>query len=228
MSAENGLFPGRYPAIVKTYDQARRTCRVEIPGLTDGGDVLPEAEIEYAIGDKARDGQWATEIEILPGDTVWIAFIGGDPRYPIITGWRNPQAGNSADWRRWHHKNIELEADEVIHEFVKTTDVRMTTSEITTNADGKRTDTVGSSVRVMEPSRISDTASSQITITVGGSTIVIDPSSISLKASALISLTVGGTGITVTPAGIGMTGGGSTVSANSSGVALKGPKIELN
>ena len=60
-----GLMQGRYPAIVRSYDQARRTCRVEIPGLTDGADTLPEAEIEYPVG-----------------DTVWIAFIGGDPRYP--------------------------------------------------------------------------------------------------------------------------------------------------
>ncbi len=108
---EYELMPGRYPAIVKTYSQARRTCRVEIPGLTDGGDVLPEAEIEYPIGDKSRDGTNTTEIEITPGDTVWVAFIGGDPRYPIITGYRNPQAGNSADWRRWHHANMELLAD---------------------------------------------------------------------------------------------------------------------
>ena len=108
---EYGLMPGRYPAIVKTYSQARRTCRVEIPGLTDGGDVLPEAEIEYPIGDKSRAGTNATEIEITSGDTVWVAFIGGDPRYPIITGYRNPQAGNSADWRRWHHANMELLAD---------------------------------------------------------------------------------------------------------------------
>jgi len=106
-----GLMPGRYPAIVKTYSQARRTCRVEIPGLTDGGDVMPEAEIEYPIGDKSRAGANATEIEITPGDTVWIAFIGGDPRYPIITGYRNPQTGNSTDWRRWHHANMELLAD---------------------------------------------------------------------------------------------------------------------
>ena len=56
----------------------RRICRLEIPGLTDGADTLPEAEIEYPVG-----------------DTVWVAFIGGDPRYPIITGSRNPQAGNS-------------------------------------------------------------------------------------------------------------------------------------
>lgn len=108
---EYGLMPGRYPAIVRSYNQARRTCRVEIPGLTDGADVLPEAEIEYPIGDKSRAGENTTEIEILAGDHVWIAFIGGDPRYPIITGYRNPQAGNSADWRRWHHANIELIAD---------------------------------------------------------------------------------------------------------------------
>jgi uncharacterized protein involved in type VI secretion and phage assembly len=52
-----------------------------------------------------------TEIEILKGDSVWVAFIGGDPRYPIITGWRNPGAGNSVDWRRTHHANIEMTAD---------------------------------------------------------------------------------------------------------------------
>ncbi len=114
---EYGLMPGRYPAIVKTYNQARRTCRVEIPGLTDGGDVLPEAEIEYPIGDKSRAGQYETEIEILAGDTVWVSFIGGDPRYPIITGYRNPQAGNSVDWRRWHHKNIEHIADQLMIEL---------------------------------------------------------------------------------------------------------------
>ena len=110
-----GLMPGRYPAIVKSYNQARRTCRIEIPGLTDGGDVLPEAEIEYSIGDKSRAGANETEIEITPGDTVWVAFIGGDPRYHIITGYRNPQAGNSADWRRWHHKNMELLADALMN-----------------------------------------------------------------------------------------------------------------
>lgn len=106
-----GLIPGRWPAIVRSYDPGRRTCRVEMPGLTEGGDVLPEAEIEYSIGDKSRAGSNTTEIEITPGDPVWVAFIGGDPRYPIITGYRNPQAGNSQGWRRWHHANMELLAD---------------------------------------------------------------------------------------------------------------------
>ncbi len=111
---ECGRMPGRYPAIVRSYDQQRRTCRIEIPGLTDGGDAFPEAEIEYPIGDKSRDGENTTEIEILPGDTVWIAFIGGDERYPIITGYRNPQAGNSIDLRRIHHENMELIANVVM------------------------------------------------------------------------------------------------------------------
>lgn len=109
-----GMMAGRYPAVVKEYLAARRTCRVEIAGLTDGADVLPEAEIEYPIGEKSKAGAHCTEIEIVPGDTVWVAFIGGDPRYPIITGWRNPQAGNGVDWRRWHHANIELLADDVL------------------------------------------------------------------------------------------------------------------
>jgi hypothetical protein len=108
---EYGLLPGRYPAVVKSYSASRRTCRVELPGLTDGADVLPEAEIEYPIGDKSRAGANTTEIEITAGDTVWVAFIGGDPRYPVVTGYRNPQAGNSTDWRRWHHANMELLAD---------------------------------------------------------------------------------------------------------------------
>ena len=131
---EYGLMPGRYPAIVKTYSQARRTCRVEIPGLTDGGDVLPEAEIEYPIGDKSRAGTNTTEIEITSGDTVWVAFIGGDPRYPIITGYRNPQAGNSADWRRWHHANMELLADGTMRLAVGPSEIILTPSGIVINA----------------------------------------------------------------------------------------------
>lgn len=108
-------MPGRYPAIVKSYNQARRTCRVEIPGLTEGGDVLPEAELEYGLSDKSRDGNYTTEVEILSGDTVWVAFIGGDSRYPIVTGYRNPQSGNSTDWRRFHHRNLELLADQLMN-----------------------------------------------------------------------------------------------------------------
>ena len=47
-----GFWPGRYPAIVRGYDAGARMCRVEIPGLTDGGDVLPLAE--YFLEEAAR------------------------------------------------------------------------------------------------------------------------------------------------------------------------------
>ena len=109
-----GNYGGRWPAIVREYLPEERMCRVEIPGITDGADLLPLAEIEYSIGDKSIHSKHPTEIEVLPGDEVWIAFIGGDPRYPIITGYRNARVRNSLDWRRWHHRNIEIDADERI------------------------------------------------------------------------------------------------------------------
>ncbi|MCK9394241.1 MAG: hypothetical protein M0Q44_01455 [Methylobacter sp.] len=115
---EYGGYPGKYPAVVETYDQTTRQVRVSIPGITDGKDVFPLAEIEYPVGDKSRivEGQHQTEIEILPGDHIWVEFIGGDERYPLITGYRNPNApsSNSINWRRWHHANIELTADGIM------------------------------------------------------------------------------------------------------------------
>ena len=189
MSGAGGLMPGRYPAIVKSYDQGRRTCRIEIPGITDGGDVMPEAEIEYPIGDKSRDGKWATELEILPGDTVWVAFIGGDPRYPIITGWRNPQAGNSSDWRRIHHKNIEQLADDVMHLESGVT-INIDAGTAINEKSGETTSrTAGKSYTV--------NAGSSITLSVGGSTVTIGPGSIVLQSGQIVlngPITGGGSG----------------------------------
>lgn len=134
---DDGNLVGRYPAIVKSYDPVKRTCRVDIPGITSGGDVYTEAEIEYAIGDKSRTGKWETEIEILPEDTVWVDFIGGDPRYPVITGWRNPRAGNSVGWRRFHHANINLEAEkEIIIEAHEKITIKVGGSTITITEGG--------------------------------------------------------------------------------------------
>ena len=138
-----GTMPGRYPAVVKSYAKNRRTCRIEIRGLTDGADVLPEAEIEYPIGDKSITGSHATEIEMLAGDTVCIAFICGDPRYPIITGYRNPQSGNSIDWRRFHHANIEMTADGTLKLNASTLEINATTVTI----NGTNTTINGSSLK---------------------------------------------------------------------------------
>ena len=192
-----GTMPGRYPAIVRTYNQARRTCRIEIPGLTDGAEVYPEAEIEYPIGDKARSGQYETELEILPGDTIWISFIGGDPRYPIITGYRNPQTGNSADWRRYHHKNGEVLTDNMMHfesgvsfHVDAGTDIQETAGEsITVKA--------GQTISAEAGSSISLKAGSSITLTVGSSTIVVSPSSVAITSAAIAlngPITGGGSG----------------------------------
>lgn len=105
-----GLLTGKWPAEIVSYDADSRTCQIVIPGQTDGAETPLVAEIEYPIGDKSRHATM-TEIEILPGDMVWVEFIQGDPRFPLITGWRNPTRGNSSGWRRWHHANIELLAE---------------------------------------------------------------------------------------------------------------------
>lgn len=110
-----GFMVGKWPAVVASYDKASRECRVQIPGLTDGGNEALLAEIEYPVGDKSKAGTNSTDILMLPGDDVWVEFLAGDPRYPIITGQRNPQTGNGTDWRRWHQANIELLAVQVMN-----------------------------------------------------------------------------------------------------------------
>jgi hypothetical protein len=104
-------YPGFRPAVVRTYDAASRTARVEIPGITDGAEKLPEAAIAYPLGDKSKDGPHATEIEIVAGDPVWVFFENGDPRFPVIAFYRNPSVGNAVGTRRYHHENMDLLAD---------------------------------------------------------------------------------------------------------------------
>jgi hypothetical protein len=132
-----GTYPGKYPAFVESYDQTTRQVRVSIPGITDGKDVFPLAEIAYPVGDKSRivEGQHSTEIEILDGDHVWVEFIGGDERYPLITHYRNPNApsSNSTACRRFHHTNIELTADGTLKLNANIIELNATTT-ITTNA----------------------------------------------------------------------------------------------
>lgn len=109
----DGPLNGKWPGEVVSYDAAARTCRVSIEGLTDGSSVLPEAVFEYPIGDRAdaSSSKDHTEIRILPGDAVWLEFEKGDPRFPIITGYRLKRAANPTNWRRWRHANIEMTAD---------------------------------------------------------------------------------------------------------------------
>jgi hypothetical protein len=100
---------GLHPAKVVEYDHLTRLCLVDIEGISTGGDDFLQAEIMYSIGDKSHN----TEVEILPDDLVWVRFHGGDPRYPIIVGYRTLNEGASTDNRRfWRNKNIKIEVDE--------------------------------------------------------------------------------------------------------------------
>lgn len=99
-----------YPAIVKFYNGDSRQCRVDVEGITTGGEDSLIAEILNPIGDKGHH----TELQISSGDLVWVSFINGDLRYPLIMGYRNKDAGNSQGTRRWHHANIALDAAKTI------------------------------------------------------------------------------------------------------------------
>jgi hypothetical protein len=95
------------PGFVAEYDPETRVARVRIPGLTDGSRELPEAMLCYPLGDRSE----FTEIALQAGDRVWLDFVNGDPRFPIITGFRPKETDNAVDWRRWRAVNVEIIAD---------------------------------------------------------------------------------------------------------------------
>lgn len=99
----------KYPAVVVGYDANTRLAQVKIEPLDNGADTVLDAELLYPLGDKSN-----TAIEVLAGDFVWVEFEAGDPRYPIIAGYRNKRTGNDDATRRYHHANIELLADNTI------------------------------------------------------------------------------------------------------------------
>jgi hypothetical protein len=116
------LLPGLYPGEVVSYDPDARSCRVRIEGITDGSDTLPEAVFNNALGDNAA----TTETRILAGDTVWLMFEAGDPRFPIIMGYRTPRVANTSGWRRWQHANMQLIAEGTMLLTVGSTQVSVT------------------------------------------------------------------------------------------------------
>ena len=109
----SGYF-GKYRATVVSYDPNSRTCRVKVPGIAEQGDVMPNAEICYPIGDKSVATAGATEIAIAANDLVWVEFEQGDKRFPIIVGYRNPTTGNSTGTRAFSHANIALTAANIM------------------------------------------------------------------------------------------------------------------
>lgn len=101
------MLNGLHPAVVVSYNASEKTCEITLVGVTDGTQEKITAEIAFPIGDKS----YHTDIRIMSGDTVWVEFMGGDMRHPIITHFRTKRAGNETAWRKLHHANIELKAD---------------------------------------------------------------------------------------------------------------------
>lgn len=93
------------PGFVDSYDPEQKLARVRWDGIA-GASPLPQAMLLYGLGDKSEH----TDIRILPGDRVWLDFVNGDPRHPIVLGFRPKETDSAVAWRRLHADNIELEA----------------------------------------------------------------------------------------------------------------------
>lgn len=130
---------GLIPAEVASIDRERRIVKIRIPGLTDGATDLPEAQLCLPIGDKSEH----TEIRILPDDRVWIAFEGGDTRYPVIVGYRPRNQENGIDWRRFAHANFQFNADSTF-EIIAGTAIRLVSPLIKIVGDIEHTGTMTS------------------------------------------------------------------------------------
>lgn len=198
----HGLWPGE----VDSYDPATRTCRVRIPEVTDGSNVLLEAVIMPPIGDRSDAGASRdhTELRILPGDPVWLMFEAGDPRFPVIVGARAKRAGNPAEWRRWRHKNIEMTADETLIINAKNV-VWNVEQNVTENIGGDVSSEVGGNHATTVTGSMSSEAASSThqasTHTITAAATIAGP----LSAAA----GPGGGGVTMT-GNVAMTGGSLT------------------
>jgi Type VI secretion system/phage-baseplate injector OB domain len=101
------MLPALWPGVIESYDASTKTARVAIPGLTDGADEKPVAQFVFPVGDKSEH----TDIRVLAGDRVWLAFLAGDAAHPIVVGYRPKEAAAVVDVRRMHHKVMEFRAD---------------------------------------------------------------------------------------------------------------------
>ena len=99
------ISPYMHPAKLMSYDNANRTAKVTIAGLTDGLTEGITAMLAYPIGDDDLD----TERELLVGADVWVFFEQGDVSMPVVAFYRRHGQGRATvDVRRIRQENIEL------------------------------------------------------------------------------------------------------------------------
>lgn len=176
-------IPGMLPGTVVEYIAATRECKIDIPGMTDGGNEKLMAAIMQSVGDASEK----TEIEILPGDRVWVQFEEGDPRFPIIVGHRARNQDNRIDWRRWHHKNVEVMADEVVQLHTPKGVVKVSSggARVDVQADSEVHVTAGSSITMTVGEATIRVTGGEISLSVGGSTLTMSGGSISLNSGVI-------------------------------------------
>lgn len=160
------MIYGKYPAVIHSYNEAAKRCMIEIPGMTDGSYI--EAELSFPLSDSSTH----TSLRILEGDLCWIEFVGGDPKFPLITGFRPKNSGSVVDYRRFHHKHFETDADETQKHTAGTT-YRI---EAGTSA----------TVIVGENTIVADT--SKIVLTVGSSSIKIESGQITVSTPQFVGV----------------------------------------
>ncbi|WP_138590674.1 phage baseplate assembly protein V [Pseudoalteromonas ruthenica] len=81
------LLLGKHRAEVVSVDHPKslQMCQVRLLGLWDEvpDKDLPWAEYHLPFGARANEGDFKP---CQPGDTVWVEFVAGDSRFPLITG----------------------------------------------------------------------------------------------------------------------------------------------
>lgn len=216
-----------YPAIVKSWDRDRRECRIEIPGLTDGCQIFPLAEIDYPIGYESEN----SEIRIPIGARVRVFFDGGDPRFPVICAFRPRRTDNDTLWRREFHENFARTADDGDINDSASEDINVDAgNDINTDVGHDMiTDVTHDEHHTVGHEFILD-ATSKATIHVGSSTFVVESSQITITTPHLIvnsaqsnfSGAVTVAGLLTYSAGLAGSGGGGTSATITGNVSVTG------
>lgn len=158
-------LPHIYPAIIREYNRPTRQCRIEIPGMTDGAEVFPLAECLQPLGDRTEDN----EIRLKVGDRVYVQFLNGDPRHPLIVGFRAKNASNNIGRRHLEQDNIHTISDETqLHE-----------------AGTSYTTTAGTSQSHTAETTFLIEAGTEIKLKVGGTTLTLTAGAIAAIATAI-------------------------------------------
>ena len=95
-------YAGRFIAEVVSVDDPEKRCRIKVNvyDIFDGVPVrdLPWAVFSLPLGSRAGEGMLCP---VRVGDMVWVEFIGGDTRRPVVVGGAHASPGGQPFRRRY-------------------------------------------------------------------------------------------------------------------------------